>query len=441
MKTKNRKLTLGLTLLLAVIPNLTLAQDKSNDILLLAHDDRDDGQDIFRYMEADLDNLLAATPSFTGQVDLDVNDDEINDRQSLLHSWYAPSLRDSFRAKIASGYKYVIIASDLEFASRFPEHYFEELHVISQAAVKAGSIPVVAMRTDDANDPEVLKTVYRAARGCGMEVIPFGKGIEFNIDALGGRFGYFRNAKGKAQRAFVGAAGIYHYVTGGDASTTGYVPTYIDDTNGQERNLDVSFLANIAISANNTYNSQTNYSGDYAMQGNIHYRTIDTEAVFDNQIWHIYRGTSSEDFQADRAQIILNDPSNELTGSKREVTVGNRFLKFWDSQVHNSSQAKTAFSKGQMAFLHVRGVLDGITGDEIKTKFDQPNLLPIVFERPEYAYENKKNAAGTLSFLENYWDNNIAGGVSSLAEQGWRRPGTALPRRRWQPRHPGLHVV
>lgn len=154
---------------------------------------------------------------------------------------------------------------------------------------------------------------------------------------------------------------------------------------GPERTLDKVALANAAITANNTYNSQINYTGNYALEGNIHYRTIDTQEAFGNNIRHVYRGTSSEDFQADRMQIILNDPSNNLSGTKREITHGSRFLKGWDSAVHGGSSASNVFNQGSFAILHVRGVSDGITADNVRNRFDQPDLLPIIFERSEYA--------------------------------------------------------
>lgn len=152
-------------------------------------------------------------------MDLDASNNATNDRESLLHSWYAPSKRDAFREKIAAGYKYVIISGDLEFAERYPEHYFEELHVLSQATVKAGSIPVVAMR-EDASDPAVTATIYRAARGCGMEVIPYGRAIESStLESVA-------SDEGIAQRAYIGAAGIYHWLTGNNAADLSYDPTY-----------------------------------------------------------------------------------------------------------------------------------------------------------------------------------------------------------------------
>ncbi|MDF7799547.1 Ig domain-containing protein [Pontiellaceae bacterium B1224] len=379
-----------------------LSQGTSNDILLVHAATTELGETGYRYSsDVTVDyiaeflwGLLDATDGFAdAQVDFE---SEAN-AHSLADIYYDPEHAD-LKATIGSGYQYVILLES-EQGSAYPEMMYEGCRQLSQTVLDAGGTPLLMMNYSDHVDTELYgEYTYRAANGCGVEVVPAGYAME--LAGLQGK----QVAEARAKQAWLSACAIYAKITGLDPAGTGYAPSYThqDWSNDYYKmylsGTDITTLRHYAVDAVETHSTNEHYKTSYELDGSVVYRTMDVSGTpFNDVIRYFYKGTSTHDFTAERLNVIITN--NMLTAAETKIGKLNYDTRDWTTNDLANRAATFATYADEGLFLYVGGTDEGANAQDI-IDLNQANLVPMVFDWIK-GFDGYTGTASTTAALNN----------------------------------------
>jgi hypothetical protein len=382
--------------------------DTSSDILLVHAGMVQTGETSYsysadttiKYVSEYLWGMLEATDGFSdAQVDYD-------------SEMYAHSLADinydsdhtDLKEQIGSGYRYVILF-DSDQAQAYPEILYEGCQQLSTTVLDAGGTPLLMMyKSDNVETEQLGEYVYRAANGCGVEVVPAGYALEAaglpgkQIDDL------------RAQQGWVIACAIYAKITGLDPVTTGYSPSYEKfswsyndyyDTRYEISTAKVASLRTYAVDAVATHSTSVHYDSSYELGGSVVYRSIDLdESPLLNDIDFFYKGSSTHEFTAERiGMIVTNSVNAPLTSSVHFMGNQTYDTRNWTTNDLAGQASTFATYADQGSLLFVGHSDEGATAQDIIDS-NQSNLVPMVFDWIK-GFDSVDGTTSTVNALNN----------------------------------------
>lgn len=402
-------------------------QDKSKDLLLVHASTLELGSNGYsyssdvtiQYIAEFLWGLLAATDGYDGaQVDYASE----GYAHSLADIYYDPE-HSALKASIGSGYGNVILFES-EQASAYPEVMYEGCQQLSKTVLDSGGTPWLMMFRSDHIDAALYgEYAYRAANGCGVEVIPAGYAME--AAGLWGK----QVSTARVKQAWLSACAIYFKITGLDPALTGYTPAYehLEWSNSSYLiYLSIADVASLRTSATNAVNSHRtiqHYNTSYELDGSVVYRTIDVSAApFSDTVKYFYKGSSTHEFTSERINTILNAAENDpLTASVHFLGNQNFDTRDWtvDDLALRAGTFAAQADKG--LFLFVGGSQDGANAQDIIDS-NQANLVPMVFDW----IKSFGSAAGTSTTTTALNEQDCADLWDHYYLRGWKTIPTAI---------------
>jgi hypothetical protein len=389
-------------------------QDKSSDILLVHAAMEQTGETsgdtsysysadaTLKYIAEYLWGMLEATDGFR---DAQVDYDSEMYAHSLADIYYDPMHAD-LKAQIGSGYRFVILF-DSDLVYTYPEILYEGCKQLSEVALEAGSTPMLMMASSDLVGPITLgEYAYRAANGCGVEVIPGTyamKNAGMQKD---------QSAENVARQAWIAACTIYRKITGFDPADTGYTPTYVkfdyyvNETYGYDSRwpIDSADLVSLTSYANEAVAEQAtnmHYNTSYELSGSVVYRSIDLSvSPLLNDIDFFYKGSSTHEFTADRMGTIVKSSVNAPLSSSIHF-LGNQLFDTRNWTTNDLAIRTGTFSTyaNQGLLLFVGHSDEGAYAQDIIDS-NQSNLVPMVFDWIK-GFDSASGTTSTINALNN----------------------------------------
>ncbi|MGL5019968.1 MAG: PKD domain-containing protein [Luteolibacter sp.] len=344
-----------LTLLLFATP---LLQAQSIQVKILGPDAAYTTHDMTT-IALDLDAMLKATSGRSGSA----ASATVLSGQSLIEAYYHPSYRNATRAVTDTKYDYLVILPETGFLSKFPEGAFDGVLQMSRRALNVGSTPLLLMpRGGSLAIATVGENSYRIGNGSGIEVVPGG----YAVEAVSG-LSNPATTRNTRRQSYLMAASLYTKITGlNPATSTTYVPL-----DGGGLALDVSTLANAAVSANNTHATTPHYSTSRHNSGAIRFRTTTPP---NNTVRYLYGGTSTEAGISGALNAVITASGHLVSTNKRPSSEG----QVWNSTVFNNSKAAFDADPNEYLFTYWRGT---DTQAQAVIDYNQANLLPFFYDR------------------------------------------------------------
>jgi hypothetical protein len=346
------------------------------------------------YVAEYLQGLLSLTDDYAS-VQVDFNSE--GSANSIADIYYDPQFTNLKSTIINGNYKYVIFF-DSEQAYTYPEIIYEACKQFSQPILEAGGTPMLMMNYSTyVKDADQLGTsLYRAANGNGIEVIPAGYAIE--AANLQGR----RVGEDRAEQAMISASAIYKKITGLNAEDANYTPTYehTDISSASQYALSASTITTLATYATNavdTHKNTEHYNTSYQNDGAVVYRNLDiTSSPFNNEVKYFYKGTSTHDHTSYRLDTIIN---TSLTATARKLSKQVYGTRDWT--VDDTTLRATVFEDAADlgVFLYVGGSDPGANAQDIIDS-NQANMIPLVFDWIK-GFESAGGVNSTTNALNN----------------------------------------
>ncbi|WP_372806794.1 hypothetical protein [Pontiella sp.] len=417
-----KKTLLALFASAALIP--AFGEDQSEDVLLVHAATVEYGTTGYgygsdaalKYIAEFLWGLLEATDGYrTAQVDYDSE----GYAHSLADIYYDP-MHAGLKATIGAGYRYVVLFES-EQGSAFPEIMYEGCRQLSQVVLEAGGTPLLMMyRSDTVETGQYGEYAYRAANGCGIDVVPAGYAME--LAGLQGK----QTSANTARQAWISACAIYAEITGLDPAATGYAPSYEHfdfyyndyvDTRYELSGADVAALRDHAVDAVSTHATNVHYTTGCELDGAVVYRAFDVSiAPITNNIHYFYKGSSTHEFTAERIDRLLDAPENDpLSASVHFLGNQNFDTRNWTTNDLTLRAGTFATYADQGLFLFAGGSEEGADAQDI-VESNQANLMPMVFDWIK-GFDSNTGTASTTSALNNQdcadlWDH--------YHQRGWK---------------------
>lgn len=326
------------------------------------------------YIAEYLQGLLSLTNDYT---DVEVDYNSVGNANSIADIYYDPQFKD-IKSIITNGdYKYVILF-DSEQAYAYPEVVYEGCKQFAKPILETGGTPMLMMYYSSyvAEVDQLGASLYRAANGNGIELIPAGYAID-EANLQGRRVGVDR-----AEQAMISASAIYKKITGFNAENANYIPTYeyTDINSSSQYSLSkatITELATYATNAVDTHKNIEHYNASYQNDGAVVYRDINvTNAPFNNNVTYFYKGSSTQTITSERLDTLIN---HSFTTSAKKL--GNQNFSTRDWTVDDTELRQNTF-KNQAnlgLFLYVGGSDPGANAQDVINS-NQPNVVPLVFD-------------------------------------------------------------
>lgn len=350
-----------IVLFLAVFSCGLIAEGKDLDVLILSPESDVVGSRVRTGFDASkmslyLDEMLKATPSFTGssctfhtEVDVD----------SLLEIHYDTRYSATTAAEIKKDYDVVVMVPYYLYPRWAPELTFEAVMQLSSEILAAGARPILLMSVGDGNgDAGVVGAhSYRIVNGCGIEVNPAGYAL---LDT-----GLFVRSLGE-QQAYLVAASLYAQITGLSAADLDYAPV------AESVVLATAADANLVIQA-----GRTQYSGSQESRGMVRYRNVDLSAApFNDTVRYAYVGTSTEAGISSYLQPII--AANGWTAAPKYISSDGGGTKYWTATDLDLAKSYFEDYPDQVLFTYARGTT---SSSRLMVAEDQDNLMAMAFDR------------------------------------------------------------
>ncbi|MGB7325084.1 MAG: hypothetical protein WBD31_09445 [Rubripirellula sp.] len=319
------------------VPSSAFAQDKSDDILLLSVGE---SSGLYSDVAVHLQGLLSGVAGYSNATVDILQDPRI---ESLSDGFYDQNPEDiGFRAKVAEGYKNVILIPTInttptgtieyrEFGGGptnvydeapldnkyfAPEVFYEGATQLSKLILNAGSTPKIFVPNNaDQQVSDYGAVMKRVANGVGLDLIPGAEAVQsagaISID----------------EEQFLYASSIFTQLTGLNASSSTYVPAGISNGNA-------TALENTAQSTIATQLATPQYNTSYEEEGAVVYRNLNvSDAPFNDVVRYAYKGSSSHDWTRDALNKIVNsNPDTSAAFRKLGTRNGESFgTRYWHS--------------------------------------------------------------------------------------------------------------
>ncbi|TWU54706.1 hypothetical protein Poly51_34250 [Rubripirellula tenax] len=404
------------------------AQDKSDDILLLSVGE---SSGLYSDVAVHLQGLLAGVDGYrNAKVDI-LQESRI---ESLADGFYDQNSEDvGFRAKVAEGYKNVILIptinttptgtieyrefnggptnvydeAPLDNKYFAPEVFYEGATQLSNLILNAGSTPKILLPNNvDQQVSDYGSVMKRVANGVGLDLIPGAQAVQAT--------GTISNA----EEQFLYASSIFTQVTGLNASSSTYTPAGISSGNA-------AALGNTAQATIDTQRATQQYSTSYAEEGAVVYRNLDVAtAPFNDVVRYAYKGSSTHDWTRDALnKIIDSNPATSAAfrklGTRNGESIGTRY---WHPDDTDPSDAQNQLGKlnndaDQRAFMYVSGSWLGADAQEV-IDLNQANMVPMAFDWiKSFAIDSVSGTASTLDALDYHSSSEL---YFNYAERGWK---------------------
>lgn len=412
-----------------VMASPALAQDKSNDILLVSVGESSD-----RYSDVavHLQGLLAGADGFGGaQVEI-VEDSRI---ESLADGFYDPNPEDqSLRDQVALGYRNVILIPTLNTTPNgtieytefnggptdvydeapldnkyfAPEVFYEGSTQFSKLILNAGSTPKIFLPSNaDENVNDFGPVMDRVANGVGMELIPGAYAVES------------AGAISNAQEQYLYASSIFTQLTGLNAGTAGYSPAGISSG-------DAAALENTAEATVISHQATEHYNTSYETEGAVVYRNLDvTSEPFNDVVRYMYKGSSTHNWTRDALnKFIDSNPETERAfrklGTRNGASYGTRYWHPDDLDPDDPENQIAKFSRepDEAAFMFVSGSWKGADAQDV-IDLDQANMIPMVFDWIK-SFAISPAVSGTASTLDALDYHSSVELYFNYTERGWK---------------------
>ena len=408
-----------------------IAQDKSNDILLLSVGE---SSDLYSDVAVHLQGLLAGVDGYQ-DARVDIHQD--SNIESLADGFYDRNSEDfAFRAKVAEGYRDVIMiptinttpTGTIEFRefgggptnvydeapldNKYfaPEVFYEGANQLSKLILNAGSTAKIFVPNNaDEQVNDYGSVMNRVANGVGLELISGAHAV-----AAAGPVS-------RDEEQYLYASSIFTQVTGLNANASSYNPAGISSGNA-------TTLADTAQATHDTQIATEHYTTSYENEGAVVYRNLDLSSEpFSDVVRYTYKGSSTHDWTRDAINNIVNSDSNpELSAGFRKLGTrhGESFrTRYWhpddidpDDPQNQLAKLTNANDIDKRAFMFVSGSWKGAFARDV-VDLNQANMVPMAFDWiKSFAIDGETGTDSTLDALDFHSASEL---YFNYAERGW----------------------